>query len=198
MEEKKEKAIEKAREYFHTYGYRGASLSALIAEIGISKPTFYNYFKNKEELFHTVMQETYNEFHYQYNQHARRTTNAMEKLDSFISTFAWFLDAYPLFRDLFRPGNDLLSHWADSRHAKDFFAEGVEIVRSIIEQGLDEGIFSKEIDPPALAFHLYYMILMTLSTEPGLFQHGVQPALRIDAKAVVKIFGAGILIRAEG
>ena len=195
MEEKKEKAIEKAREYFHAYGYRGASLSALIADIGISKPTFYNYFKNKEELFHTVMREMYNEFHYQYNQRARSTTNAMEKLDTFISTFAWFLDAYPLFRDLFRPGNDLLARWADSRYAKDFFAEGVEIVRSIIEQGLEESIFSAEIDPPDLAFHIYYMVLMTLSTDPGLFQHSAQPAQRIDARAVVRIFGAGILAR---
>ncbi len=198
MEEKKEKAVEKAREYFHTYGYRGASLSELIADIGISKPTFYNYFKNKEELFHTVMRETYNEFHYQYNQRVRSTTNAMEKLDSFISTFAWFLDTYPLFRDLFRPGNDLLARWADSRYAKDFFAEGVEIVHSIIEQGLDEGIFSREIDPPALAFHLYYMVLMTLSTEPGLFQRGGAPEQRIDAKVLVRIFGAGILARDPG
>ncbi len=198
MEEKKEKTIEKAREYFHVYGYRGASLSALIADIGISKPTFYNYFKNKEELFSTVMLETYNEFHYQYNQKARTAPNAMEKLDLFITTFAWFLDAYPLFRDLFKPGNDLLGRWAESRHARDFFAEGVEIMRSILEQGMEEGIFEKDIDVSRCALLLYYLVLTTLSSDPNLFNAPGAPALAIDAGTLVRLLGRGILARDEG
>jgi AcrR family transcriptional regulator len=198
MEEKKEKTVAKAREYFHTYGYRGASLSALIADIGISKPTFYNYFKNKEELFHTVMLETYNEFHYQYNQRVRTASNAMERLDIFITTFDWFLSSYPIFRDLFKPGNDLLARWADSRHSKDFFAEGVEIVRSILEQGIDEGIFNSEIDTPQCALLIYYMMLATLSSDPNLFRRQGQPELRIDAGELVKVLGRGILGRGEG
>jgi AcrR family transcriptional regulator len=195
MEEKKEKTIEKAREYFHAYGYRGASLSALIADIGISKPTFYNYFKNKEELFTTVMLETYNEFHYQYNQQVRRAANAMEKLDLFITTFAWFLDAFPIFRDLFKPDNDLLTRWSQSRYAKDFFAEGVEIVRSILDQGIEEGIFFRDMDPGQSALLLYHLTLTTLSTDPNLFGRDGQPAYRIDAAALVKVVGKGILTR---
>jgi AcrR family transcriptional regulator len=198
MEEKKEKTIEKAREYFHKHGYRGASLSALIADIGISKPTFYNYFKNKEELFATVMLETYNEFHYQYNQNAKSAANAMEKLDLFITTFAWFLDAFPIFRDLFKPDNDLMTRWAQSRYAKDFFAEGVEIVRSIVDQGIEEGIFSRDIDAAQCALLVYYLMLTALSTDPNLFSRAGQPAYHIDAAALVKMVGRGLLTRDEG
>jgi AcrR family transcriptional regulator len=198
MEEKKERTIEKAREYFHLYGYRGASLSALIADIGISKPTFYNYFKNKEELFNSVMLETYNEFHYQYNQKARAAPNAMEKLDVFITTFSWFLDTFPIFRDLFRPGSDLLSRWADSRYSKDFFAEGVEIIRSILEQGVEEGIFETGIDVPGCAFLLYYLVLTTLSSDPNLFNPPGAPPITVDARNLVRIVGRGILARQEG
>ncbi|MGA2973933.1 MAG: TetR/AcrR family transcriptional regulator [Spirochaetia bacterium] len=197
MEEKKEKAIEKAREYFHTYGYRGASLASLISDIGISKPTFYNYFKNKEELFSSVMRETYSEFPYQYNQRARSAPHAMEKLDLFITTFAWFLDTYPIFRDLFKPGNDLLARWAQSRSSKDFFAEGVQIVRSILEQGIAEGIFSGDIDAAECALLLYYLVLATLSTDPNLFQRPGHPELKIDARALVRILGRGILARSS-
>ena len=195
MEEKKERTLAKAREYFHAYGYRGASLSNLIAEIGISKPTFYNYFKNKEELFFTVMLETYNEFHYQYNQQARSAPNAMEKLDLFITTFSWFLDSYPIFRDLFKPGNDLLARWAQSRYSKDFFAEGVETVRSILEQGKDEGIFTADLESAECALLLYYLVLSTLSTDPNIFRRQGQPDLRIDARTLVKVLGRGILAR---
>jgi AcrR family transcriptional regulator len=198
MEEKKEKTIEKAREYFHLYGYRGASLSALIADIGISKPTFYNYFKNKEELFNAVMLETYNEFHYQYNQKARSAPNAMEKLDVFITTFSWFLDTYPIFRDLFRPGSDLLARWAESRYSKDFFAEGVEIIRSILEQGIEEGIFEKDMSIPGSATLLYYLVLTTLSSDPNLFNAPGAPRISVDARSLVRIIGRGILAREEG
>ncbi len=195
MEEKKERTIEKAREYFHAYGYRGSSLSELIADIGISKPTFYNYFRNKEDLFATVMQETYNEFHYQYSQKERSAPNAMEKLDLFITTFAWFLDAYPIFRDLFRPGNDLLARWADQRPSRDFFAEGVETMRSILEQGMEEGIFEKDLDVPRCALLLYHLVVTTLSSDPNLFNAPGSPALVIDARLLVTLLGRGILAR---
>jgi AcrR family transcriptional regulator len=195
MEEKKEKAVEKAREYFHTSGYRAASLSALIADIGISKPTFYNYFKNKEELFYTVMVETYNEFHYQYNQRARSAPNAMEKLDHFITTFSWFLDTYPIFRDLFRPGNDLMERWVESRHSKEFFAEGIEIVRSILEQGIEEGIFNAAMDVAENAFTLYYVVLSSLSTDPDVFRKAGTPPFRVNAKLLVELIGRGVLSR---
>ena len=195
MEEKKEKIIEKARVYFHLYGYRGASLSDLISDIGISKPTFYNYFKNKEDLFSTVMVETYNEFHYQYNQKARSAHNAMEKLDLFIMTFARSLDSYPIFRDLFKPGNDLLARWAQARRSRDFFAEGVEIMRSILEQGREEGILGKDIDVAGSALLLYHLVLTTLSSDPNLFNPEGQPPLVVDARILVRLLGRGLLAR---
>jgi AcrR family transcriptional regulator len=195
MEEKKERAIEKAREYFHLYGYRGSSLSALIADIGISKPTFYNYFKNKEQLFSTVMMESSREFHYRYNQQARTAANGMEKLDLFISTFAWFLDTYPVFRDLYRPGNDLMARWTASRYSKEFFAEGVEIVRSILEQGIEEGIFGKDLDPQQVAPLVYTVVLSPLTADPSQHRRPAEPDFRVEAAPLVRLLGAGVLAR---
>ena len=55
--------------------------------------------------------------------------------DGIRDTYAWFLEQYPLYRDLFIPGNDLLPRWIKSRSSKDLFSEGVETVRAIIVQG---------------------------------------------------------------
>ena len=85
--------------------------------------------------------------------------------------------------------------WADSRHAKEFFAEGVETVRSILEQGMEEGIFAEDIDVPAVALLLYYVMLFSLSTDPNIFQKTGQAALRISAKSLVRTLGHGILSR---
>jgi len=195
MEEKKEKTIEKAREYFHKYWYRKASLSNLIAEIGISKPTFYNYFKNKEELFNTVMLATYNEFLYEFNRRSKTSTNAMEKLDIFIRTYSWFLETYPLFKDLHTPGNDLMPRWMKSRSSQDLFSEGVETMRSIIEQGQEEAIFSESLDPEKSALVLFRTITLLLSEDVNLFRKKNRPPYELDLDTLVSMLRDGLLFR---
>jgi AcrR family transcriptional regulator len=195
MEEKKERTLQAAREHFHTHGYRKASLSDLISEIGISKPTFYNYFKNKEELFYAVMLEAYTEFNYRYSTKVKNATNAMEKLEGYVSTFAWLMDAYPIYRDLYRPGNDLMPKWSQSRYCRDFFAEGVQTLESILEEGVSEGIFSGECDLEKCAFLIYYILFSVLSTDPALFNKPDGPTYSVDVPTLIRLVGNGILIR---
>jgi AcrR family transcriptional regulator len=195
MEEKKEKTIEKAREYFHKYWYRKASLSDLIAEIGISKPTFYNYFKNKEELFNTVMLATYNEFLYEFNRRSKTAANAMEKLDIFIRTYSWFLETYPLFKDLHTPGNDLMPRWMKSRSSQDLFSEGVETMRSIIEQGQEEAIFSESLDPEKSALVLFRTVTLLLSEDVNLFRKKNRPPYELDLDTLISMLRDGLLFR---
>ena len=193
MEEKKERTIEKAREYFHRYWYRKASLSELITEIGISKPTFYNYFKNKEELFNAVMLATYNEFLYEYNQRAKNARSAMEKLDLYVRTYAWFLDTYPLFRDLYSPGNDLMPRWLKSRHSKDLYAEAVETLRAILEEGRDEGLIRTDLDSGHAALVLCQAITVGLSFDPNIFARKDQPRYRVDVDTLLSVLGEGLV-----
>jgi AcrR family transcriptional regulator len=195
MEEKKEKTIEKAREYFHRHWYRKASLSDLIAEIGISKPTFYNYFKNKEELFFAVMLSTYNEFLYEFNRRARNAANSLEKLDLFIRTYRWFLDTYPIFRDLHKPGNDLLPRWVKSRNSRDIFAEGVETIRGIVEEGQEEGTISRDLNQDQAALFLYFMVTQVLATDPNIYQRKNKPEYSIDLDTLIRITIQGLLDR---
>jgi AcrR family transcriptional regulator len=192
MEEKKERTIEKAREYFHKYWYRKASLSELIAEIGISKPTFYNYFKNKEQLFASVMLATYNEFQYEFTQRSKTASSAVERLEIFVRTYAWFLDRYPLFKDLYIPGNDLLPRWIKSRSSKDLFAEGVETIRGIILQGQEEGLFNSRLDGESAALIVYNTIVTLLSQDFTIYQRKKSPSYRVDIDTLLRILGTGL------
>lgn len=195
MEEKKERTIAKAREHFHKRWYRRASLSELIAEAGISKPTFYNYFKNKEDLFNTVMLATYDEFQYEYNRRSRTAGSAMERLDVFLRTYAWFLDSFPLYRDLYAPGNDLMPRWIASRGAKDLFAEGIATVRSIIEQGQEEGSFDPELDAAKGALIVYGAISLLLSHDLSAYAPGGRGGYEVDLQVLLKMLGLGLLRR---
>jgi AcrR family transcriptional regulator len=192
MEEKKERTIEKAREYFHKYWYRKASLSELIGEIGISKPTFYNYFKNKEQLFASVMLATYNEFQYEFTQRSKTASSAVERLEIFVRTYAWFLEQYPLFKDLYIPGNDLLPRWIKSRSSKDLFAEGVETIRGIILQGQEEGLFDPRLDSAPAALIVYNTIVTLLSQDFTMYQRKIASPYRVEINTLLRILGTGL------
>jgi AcrR family transcriptional regulator len=192
MEEKKERTIEKAREYFHKFWYRKASLSDLIAEIGISKPTFYNYFKNKEQLFASVMLATYNEFQYEFTQRSKHASSAVERLEIFVRTYAWFLEHFPLYRDLYIPGNDLLPRWIKSRSSKDLFAEGVETVKGIILQGQEEGIFDTRLDSEAASLIVYNIVVSLLSQDLRTYQRKNSPPYQIQIDTLLHILGTGL------
>ncbi len=50
-----EKALVKALDVFWRHGYEGASISELTQAMGISPPSLYAAFGNKEKLFHTAL-----------------------------------------------------------------------------------------------------------------------------------------------
>jgi len=54
--ERREKLFAAATREFTEYGFEQASLNRIIAEVGMSKSSFYHYFANKTELFEQIMQ----------------------------------------------------------------------------------------------------------------------------------------------
>ncbi len=51
-EERKEKILQTALKVFAREGYRDSNLSLIAAECGISRPTIYQYFKDKEQIYY--------------------------------------------------------------------------------------------------------------------------------------------------
>lgn len=51
------KIMNVALRHFAQNGYEGASLADIAAEVGIKKPSIYNHFKDKDELFKAVYQD---------------------------------------------------------------------------------------------------------------------------------------------
>jgi hypothetical protein len=74
----------------------------------------------------------------------------------------------------------------------------VELVRSILAEGVEQGIFSAEIDIDECALLLYYLVHSALSNDPNLFRRPGQPEVKIDARTLVRLLGRGILARDAG
>jgi AcrR family transcriptional regulator len=50
-----ERILEAASRVFAREGYQGASMTAVAAEAGLTKPTIYNHFENKEALYQAML-----------------------------------------------------------------------------------------------------------------------------------------------
>ena len=55
--ERREKLFAAATREFTAHGFEQASLNNIIAEVGMSKSSFYHYFANKTELFEQILQQ---------------------------------------------------------------------------------------------------------------------------------------------
>lgn len=53
-EERKKELLDAAEQLFHTRGYEQTPVSAIIDQVGVSKGTFYYYFKSKEDLLDSL------------------------------------------------------------------------------------------------------------------------------------------------
>ena len=56
-ETKKQAILQAAAEVFQEFGFERSSVSDICERVGCSKPTLYNYFTSKEELFSEVVFE---------------------------------------------------------------------------------------------------------------------------------------------
>ncbi|MEK1830327.1 TetR/AcrR family transcriptional regulator [Priestia megaterium] len=53
---------------FTKYGYEGTTLSEIAKQVGIQKPSIYNHFKNKDDLFLCLFEEILEEHVHQIEQ----------------------------------------------------------------------------------------------------------------------------------
>lgn len=53
----KTKIIIVAKTLFSTHGYAGVSMSHIAKDVGITKASLYHFFKNKEDIYHEVIEE---------------------------------------------------------------------------------------------------------------------------------------------
>ena len=88
-----EKVIRAMREEFLTHGYEKASLNRISAKVGITTAGLYRHFRNKEDMFAYLVQDTVNAFHAM----AARSENQMETdldYDPFNEDWATFWSSF--------------------------------------------------------------------------------------------------------
>ena len=76
-EERKEKILQTALRVFAREGYRDSNLSLIATECGISRPTIYQYFKDKEQIYYYAVKLVTGRMFTKYAEYAWNTSDGI-------------------------------------------------------------------------------------------------------------------------
>ncbi|MGD0209961.1 MAG: helix-turn-helix domain-containing protein [Desulfomonilia bacterium] len=157
-----------AKKVFFSKGYQRTTMDEVAFEAEISKPTIYQYFRTKDELYSALMLPFLEEFGSHFERigrklDANRYTTGKTLVKDF---FRAFLKSYEAAPDSLRVANTFFQH-ADlinalnqdtrdaisSRGRYDF-----ELARGILETAIDKGLI-KKINPYALSDIIWGLLL---------------------------------------
>jgi AcrR family transcriptional regulator len=150
--ETKERIIEGAEELFSMYGIKSVTMDSLANQLGISKRTIYEIFADKDDLLIAVLTRMAKK----QKEMVKRVLDESE--NSIVAIFKmleinrdYFQDISPVFQaDLKKYHNDVLMKKADKTDMPDYRNN-----QQVIENGIKEELFRKDINPDLVNRCLY-------------------------------------------
>ena len=157
---KREDILAKAAEMFATRGFDGTTLEAVADALGYTKPALYYYFKNKEELFCSLVLDSLKEAYARIEEIAGRDEAPSAKLGGLIRLS---LDEHMRHRGYFS-FNHMLYGFKEKLPPGPVLDEIESIsgripqtIMGIIAEGIEAGEFRRE-DPRALGAIIFGML----------------------------------------
>lgn len=152
----KEAILDTAREIFARHGFEGLSIRDLAEQCGLAKATIYHHFRDKQEIFMSVLERDVGHVHTQVLNAAANEHDALDKLRVVIHTYCRLINerrsvVLTTLREI--TGMEArLRRFAQVN--KEFF---LGPLAQIIQQGIDEGRF-RPVDTEMSALCLLGML----------------------------------------
>ena len=130
-------------------GFAGTKISDISKEVGLTKGALYWYFKNKDELFHELMNYIRNELIEALREISNnRELSPMEKLNG-VFNFAYTKSVDNLHMCIL-PLKMLVEFNGNNSQfeniLREVYGEFIQIIESILEEGKSKGMFNKNIN----------------------------------------------------
>jgi AcrR family transcriptional regulator len=136
----REKILEAALKIFSEYGYKGASIRMIANNARISTGGLYLYFRNKEDLYMTLMKKRFGDLVGLTREAIRDTDDPVQAVIKFINVHLEYVKNH---KDL------IITHGREHGFAfgiemkRKFFEEQRSILEHIIRKGIDSGNFGQ-------------------------------------------------------
>ncbi|MBN3787328.1 TetR/AcrR family transcriptional regulator [Burkholderia sp. Ac-20353] len=159
----KEKILAAARAEFSAVGLGGARIDSIAERAGVNKRLIYEYFENKDQLFQSVLEETWSgirEAEAKLDLNHLSPTEAIKRL----MTFTWdYYLANPDFMSLVNSANlHKARHIVGSKRFKELHVGFIDMLQDILDRGVATGEFRPGVDARQLhitlaAIAYYYL-----------------------------------------
>ena len=140
--------LDKALEMFLKFGIKSVSMDDIANELGISKKTLYNYFKDKNELVQQVEDYRYDQRIEKFEKINRQNMHAIDEIFEFHLLFRSYIQNYSQAFEY-----DLKKYYSEL-FCKQYIQRLKYLRSSVIknmEKGITEGVFRKDINIDILA-----------------------------------------------
>lgn len=175
----KRKIITVARQVLLSDGYRNFSLRKVARKSDVSATSIYLHFENKDDLVHTLMDETIRRLNNQLKKSIKQAAGPIKKLNILANEYVDFALKNPReYQVIYLISSDEMSRYPKEKFRK--ARKGYEMVISVLEDGVEAGLIDEK--HPRLAAYIFWAQL-----------HGVMSVVlskrldtRIDQKAFIK------------
>lgn len=185
--EKRRLILQAAEKVFDAKGYADTTVDEVAAEAGISKGSIYNYFKNKEDLFHQVFAAAMASSEADVGKLVEQGS-ARQKLEKVLDYW------YGQLEFIKRIARLVLEFWATaardkqgdfSRNMRDGYSRHISLIKGIIDDGVQTGEFFVKFDSRMAAtlimglmdgIHIQMLMGMGINITPELLM-GIKTAV---------------------
>ena len=138
--ESKKRIIKAALDIFSRYGYARASMRMIAKSARISTGGLYLYFRNKEELYTSLVKERLEDFNEMMQKSVRESEHPAKALQAFIAVN---LDYARKHRELILVEGKEHGFSSSVNIKKQFFRKQTKLIESIIRKGITAGVFRR-------------------------------------------------------
>lgn len=185
--DKRQQIIDAAINLFSEKGYHGATTALISKEAGVSQGLLFHYFRDKEDLFTSIVKNKYNMFTGELERQVGNSKSAVRKLEVAVSTFLRLVQREEKFAKIVitevRGGGENLQEFTGLGSPKI-----LSIFRELMKEGIEQGVF-REVDDEVAATCLFGVLVMNIR---GLLQFGDTFSLDETAKKIADIFLKGV------
>lgn len=185
--DKKKRIIDAAIKLFSEKGYHGATTALIAKEAGVSQGIIFHHFKNKEDLFFSLLKEKSNFFMTEFRKRVGNEQNALKKIEIAVLTYVHLVQKEEKFFEMLimqttGSGLDL------EKINKYGMMEAFRIIGEVVKEGIQEGVI-REINPEIAATCIFGMMDYNVM---NWLLFGKNFVLEDTSKQVVDIFLHGI------
>jgi AcrR family transcriptional regulator len=148
METEKIEILEKVTKLFLKYGIKSVSMDDIARELGISKKTLYQYFKDKEEIIQLIVSEESEKKSCQFSKFFNKDLNAIEEsLEVFKIANEYLKEINPVVE------YDLRKYYPKiHKEISEFRTKQIdETIKKNLLKGISEGLYRNDFDLEIIA-----------------------------------------------